>query len=149
MIYLITKFEDEISKINLENMLWDTLAQKWRKIFLNILAAWLKASPSLKSNLWKITSFGERLRDCWQTICATYCRILFPFFPRAVNPPPPPPPNSKHHHNNSICHKIYPYQQGTFLYPDANVCYWYGLKCNDKGKISVISFGEFSHITFL
>ena len=64
-----------------------TLAQKWRKIFLYVLAVWLVASPSLKLNLWKITSFGEGLRDCWQTICATYCLILFPFFPRALGFP--------------------------------------------------------------
>ena len=61
MIYLITKFEDEISKINLENMLWDTLAQKWRKIFLNVLAAWLKSKSkseikSMKNHIfwWEV-----------------------------------------------------------------------------------------------
>ena len=61
MIYLITKFEDEISKINLDNMLWDTLAQKWRKIFLNVLAAWLKSKSkseikSMKNHIfwWEV-----------------------------------------------------------------------------------------------
>ena len=44
-----------------------------------------KSKSEIKS--WKITSFGEGLRDCWQTICATYCPILFPFFPRALGFP--------------------------------------------------------------
>jgi len=90
----------EFAKFESINDLFDHLIWRWNFKNQSRKYAMRHPSPKMKTNIFvlfsglissksksEIKSFGERLRDCWQTICATYCRILFPFFPRALGFP--------------------------------------------------------------
>lgn len=61
-------------------MLYETLAQKWRKLFLYILAVWLVASPSLKLIYEKSHLLVRGCVIVGKQFAQPYCRIFISFF---------------------------------------------------------------------